>query len=180
MNIIRYASLSLSALLLCVPLAHSALQGDAAANQSTATTTITLAIEPNIQISNVSDLVIDVTDRSKDVEIEESICVRGNTGGRYSVTASATDGGNAPFQLQSEKGDNINYQVYFRSDLKLSGSKDQLIPGQRSPYYDVQSESRDCNGDDTAAFIIIVTAAEMREAEAGIYTGLLGITASVQ
>jgi len=178
-KIIRYVARSLSALLLTMPLAHSALQGDTTATESTATTTITLAIEPNIQISNVSDIVIDVTDRNSDVEVEESICVRGNTGGRYSVSASATDGGNAPFQLQSENGDNISYQVYFRGDL-TNGGRDQLIPGQRSAYYDVQSGSSDCDGNNTASFIIIVTADEMRNAEAGIYSGLLGLTASVQ
>ena len=159
--------------------AYSAIQGEISATESTAVTTITLSIEPNIQISNVSDIVLDVTDRSQDVQFDESICVRGNVGGRYSIIAAGEDGGNSPFQLTSGAGDTIGYQVYFRGDLtRIAG--DRLSAGEASPFYEMKSQTRDCDGDNTAAFVIVFKSDDLLPAEPGIYTGFLTLTVEAE
>ena len=143
-------ALILSSLWFC-PNGYTALQGERDAESSTAVTTISLNIAPSIQISNVSDITLNVSNRNEDARFEEQVCIRGNLGSRYSVTAASQDGSQNPFELQTTTGDSIGYQVYFRGDLGQVNT-DQLFPGQASPYYSMQTQVQDCSGEDTAAF----------------------------
>lgn len=161
------------------PIVWAAIQGQPGETESTAVTTITLAIEPNIRISNVGDITLDVTDRSQDVIFEEPICVRGNLGSRYSVIAASQDGSQNPFVLDTEAGDRIEYEVYFRGDLANANS-DQLFPGQHSPFYPMMNNHQDCDGNDTAAFQIIFRSEQLLPAAPGIYSGFLTVTVSAE
>lgn len=169
---------TLFSVLLC-PVCNAAIQGQPADNDSTAVTTITLAIEPSIQISNVGDIVLDVTDRTQDVSYEERICVRGNVGSRYSVVAASQDGSNNPYQLSTESGETIRYEVYFRGDLGQP-EQDRLFPGEESPYYAMQTNNQNCDGNDTAAFTIIFRSGDLMPAAPGVYSGFLTVTVAAE
>lgn len=159
--------------------AIAAVQGELGERDSRATTTITLNIEPHIQISNVSDIVLEVTDRSQDVSFEERICVRGNLGSRYHVIAAGQDGSQNPFQLLNESGDSIPYDLFFRGDLSQTTS-DRLNPGEASPFYSMQSGTQDCDGDDTAAFAIVFRSENLLPAKPGVYSGFLTLTVAAE
>ncbi|MGI1678245.1 MAG: hypothetical protein K6L75_05915 [Cellvibrionaceae bacterium] len=159
--------------------AIAALQGEAGALKSTAVTTIRLSIQPNIQISNVSDIELEVADRSQDVVFEEGICVRGNTSSRYNVTAAGQDGNSQPFSLVTPTGDTVNYEIYFRGDLTQS-NKDPLLPGEASPFYPMPIAATDCDGDNTAAFTVIFRSSDLLPAEPGIYSGFLTLTVAAE
>ena len=168
--------------LLCIPigsLCHAAIQGQTADDSSTAITTITLAIEPSIQISNVGDIALDVTDRNQDVSYEERICVRGNLGSRYNVIVASQDGSKSPFQLSTESGNKIGYEVYFRGDL-AQPEQDRLFPGKASPYYAMQTNNQNCDGNDTAAFTIVFRSEQLLPAVPGIYSGFLTVTVAAE
>lgn len=165
--------------LLLSPFITAAIQGVASHNESTAVTTITLTVEPSIQISNVGDIALDVSDRNQDVVYEETICVRGNIGSRYSVTAAGQDGGQNPFELNTETGNRIGYELYFRGDLTNNNS-DKLFPGENSPFYQMVTSNQNCDGSDTAAFIIMIKSEDLLPATPGIYSGFLTVTVAVE
>lgn len=171
--------LLLAALTLWCSFALAVLQGERGAESSTAVTTISLNIEPSIQISNVSDITLDVTNRNQDVQFEERVCIRGNIGSRYTVIAAGQDGSQNPFQLQTPTGDSIGYELYFRGDLSQT-TNDQLFPGQPSPFYEMQTQVQDCDGDDTAAFIIFFKSTDLQIAEPGAYSGFLNLTVAAE
>ncbi|MGH1469966.1 MAG: hypothetical protein ACRBCS_02145 [Cellvibrionaceae bacterium] len=173
-------SMPLFVLLLGLPnMGSAALQGEADALKSTAVTTIQLNIQPNIQISNVSDIELEVADRSQDVVFEEGICVRGNTSSRYNVTAAGQDGNSQPFSLATPNGDTVNYEIYFRGDLTQS-NKDPLRPGEASPFYPMPVGATDCDGDNTAAFTVIFRSSDLLPAEPGVYSGFLTLTVAAE
>lgn len=165
--------------LLLAGFSQGALQGEPGETQSNAVTTITLSIEPNIQISNVSDIQLDVTDRSRDISHEERICVRGNVGSRYSVTADNQDGSKAPFTLTTGTGEEIDFEVYFRGDLSRA-TGDQLFPGERSPFYTLSKSGVECDGDNNAAFTVLFKSDDLLPAEPGIYSGFLTLTVAAE
>jgi hypothetical protein len=166
-------------LLFATQWAMAAVQGDQGERESTATATITLNIEPHIQISNVSDIVLEVTDRSQDVNFDERICVRGNLGSRYHVIAAGQDGSQNPFQLTTDAGDSIPYDLFFRGDLSQTTS-DQLNPGEASPFYAMQTGAQDCDGDGTAAFTIVFRSEDLLPAKPGVYSGFLTLTVAAE
>ena len=159
--------------------ANAAIQGERGDESSTAVTTISLNIGANIQISNVDDIVLQVNNRDQDVQYEERICIRGNVGSRYSVTAASQDGSQNPFQLRTSVGETIGYQVYFRGDLGQANT-DQLFPGQPSPYYEMQTQVQNCDGDDTAAFSVFFKSNDLQIAKPGIYSGFLTLTVAAE
>lgn len=169
----------LGCLLLAATPALAAIQGELADAESTAVTTITLTLEPHIRISSVSDIVLEVADRSQDVSFEERICVRGNVGSRYSIIAAGQDGGQSPFRLAMDSGENLSYEVFFRGDLSQTTS-DMLAPGEASPFYRMQSGVQDCDGDETAAFTIVFRADDLRPAKPGVYSGFLTLTVAAE
>lgn len=175
----RFTPALLLVLLLFAASAWAAVQGQPGENESTATTTITLSIEPHIQISNVSDIEMEVTDRSQDISFEERICVRGNVGGRYHVIAAGQDGSQNPFQLNSESGDTIPYDLFFRGDLSQTTS-DRLNPGEASPFYSMRTLAQDCDGDDTAAFTVLFRSENLLPAKPGVYSGFLTLTVAAE
>ncbi len=167
------------AIALAAPCSQAALQGELGSESSSAVTTILLNIEPNIQITNVSDISLDVTNRNEDVQFEERVCIRGNVGSRYSVTAAGQNGSQTPFQLRTDTGETIAYEVYFRGDLSQN-TTDQLQPGQSSPFYSMNTEVQDCAGDDTAAFTVLFKSSDLLPAAPGTYSGYLTLTVAAE
>ena len=168
-----------SALCACAALSWAALQGEQSAESSTAVTTISVSIGANIQITNVDDITLQVDNRYADLEYEERVCIRGNVGSRYSVTAASQDGSPNAFSLQTATDDSITYEVYFRGDLSQDNT-DQLFAGQPSPFYEMQTQVQNCDGDDTAAFSILFKSADLVDASPGIYSGFLTLTVAAE
>jgi len=156
-----------------------AIQGERGDESSTAVTTISLNIGANIQISNVDDINLQVNNRNEDVLYEERVCIRGNVGSRYSVTAASQDGNANPFQLRTETDDVIAYEVYFRGDLGQSNT-DQLTPGEPVPYCEMSTQVHTCAGDGTAAFSVFFKSADLQIAAPGIYSGFLTLTVAAE
>ncbi|MCW8194023.1 hypothetical protein F6455_04400 [Proteobacteria bacterium 005FR1] len=179
MRLLRHCSTLPIVALLAGSSAWAAVQGELGNAESTATTTITLSIEPHIQISNVSDIELEVADRSQDISFEERICVRGNLGSRYHVIAAGQDGSENPFQLLSELGDTIPYELFFRGDLSQT-TGDQLNPGEASPFYAMQTVAQNCDGDDTAAFTVVFRSENLLPAQPGVYSGFLTLTVAAE
>ena len=58
--------------------------------------------------------------------------------------------------------------------------RDRLLPGQASPFYELTSQAKDCNGDDTAAFTVVFESDDLLLAAPGIYTGFLTLTVAAE
>ena len=157
----------------------AAIQGERDPDSSTAITTISLNIGANIQITNVDDISLQVDNRYQDFEYEERVCIRGNVGSRFSVTAAGQDGSQNPFRLYTETEHAIEFEVYFRGDLKQPNT-DQLYPGQPSPFYVMQTQVQNCDGDDTASFTILFKSQSLVDAAPGIYSGFLTLTVAAE
>ena len=73
-----------AALIVAANTSFGATQGELG-RESTATNRITLIIHPSLQITDVDDITINVSQRDKDAVHTEEVCVRGNSGASYFV-----------------------------------------------------------------------------------------------
>lgn len=141
---------------------------------------IRLEINQGIQVSNLEDIEITVdTLTSSDVNVSKRFCVRGNTEGLYSMTAFSDRGGSRPFSISSAAQDEIDFKLYFRSDLSRSVG-DQLQPNVPSRLYQLNNDGVNCNGQDNAEISLVIPAAQINQARDSEYRGFLNLTVAIE
>jgi hypothetical protein len=147
---------------------------------STGEILIRLVINQGIQISNLEDIDVSIdTQASSDLVIRKRFCVSTNTPGLYTMTAFSDRGGSAPFSLSSNSKDQIDFQLYFRSNLANSIG-DQLQPNVPSPRYETDRTGLNCNGQNNAELGLVIPASEINQARGREYKGFLNLTVAIE
>lgn len=144
-------------------------------SDSTARFTISLAIQPLIEITTVSDVTVNITDRTVDAHFTKPFCVNGSVGGKYTVIASGSQERGETFILQNTDGETLPYLATYRGEPLRDGF-DPLVPSSPSRVYDVLPRGKVCT--DVTAFKITFRAADLQLAGAGLYSGSLTLLVS--
>ncbi|WP_298636126.1 hypothetical protein [uncultured Umboniibacter sp.] len=146
---------------------------------STAYTTIQISILPNILITDVTDIVLDISDRTQDVVFIQEFCVVGNTNSDYVLTASGAAGDGSPFELIGEDGSILPYTFSFNGDLAQPVDV-QLAAGIESAPYELETVGLDCNGAPNARFSITFLSEDLVLSQAGLFSGAVSLTVATQ
>ncbi len=169
---------------------------------STGRVVIRLDLNQGIQISNLQDIEISVSGQTTEYasigeDFEEGLpspqvkvvggdivsrhrfCIRGNTGGNYTITAFSDRAGSAPFTLFSANNNQINFEIYFRGDLSRQVG-DQLFPNVASRQYTLENRGANCEGQNNAEMSIVFPASEISQARDNEYSGFLNLTVAIE
>lgn len=162
-------------LLAFTPLTARAAQDGDAGSTSNAYFSISLSLEPIMEINTVSDIALNITDRNSDATFTKPFCVQGTTRGKYSLLAGGGSDGAGDFVLYNQNHDGLPYSVAYNGDPD-SSRFDPLTPGVHSPTYSMLLKSDPCTGQ--TAFRITFHTADLRNAGSGLYTGALTLLVS--
>lgn len=142
---------------------------------SSVSISLSLSVLPIIQIDGVRDIRLDITDRSVDSDYTESVCVKGNAGDKYSVTATGSSLESSHFFLQSNAGGQLTYHVTFQEGNTTS--QGELAPGVPTPHFSLPSLGSDCEG--VSSYLTVsFKSADLISVEPGLYTGHLTLVVS--
>jgi len=161
-------------ILTCAHPAFAQESGDLG-ESSSVNLSLSLSVLPTIQIETVSDISLDITDRSVDSDYTETICVKGNAGDKYSVTATGTSTESSSFYLESNAGGQLIYHVAYQEGN--AASQGELTPGVPTPHFRLPSLGSDCDGI-SSSLTVSFKSAELMGVEAGLYTGNLTLVIS--
>jgi hypothetical protein len=187
--------------LVAPPVTIAAVDGQIG-ESSTGRVVIRLDLIQGIQISNLQDIEISVSGQATEFaslgdEIEEGLpssqvkfvggdivsrhrfCVRGNTGGNYTITAFSDRAGSAPFSLFSANNDEIDFEIYFRGDLSKQVG-DRLMPNIASRQYSLENKGANCDGQNNAEMSLVFPASEINQASDREYSGFLNLTVAIE
>lgn len=174
----KYVRYFLLASAVCVPTSVSmaATQGELGP-ESSAVNRITLIIHPSLQITNVDDITINVSERDQDALHTEEVCVRGNSGASYSVLAhtGGAGAGESEFLLRNQDQQGLGFEVRYRANLSAA-TGEVLRPNTRSRLLPSAQTDAACEGGNSAAFDLRFSANQLSTANPGVYTGLLTLT----
>ena len=141
---------------------------------------IRLDLIQGIQISNLQDIQISVSGQTtEDVVTRHRFCVRGNTGGNYTITAFSDRAGSAPFTLASTNQNEIDFEIFFRGDLSKQVG-DRLLPNIASRQYSLENKGANCDGKNNAEMNLIFPASEINQASDKEYSGFLNLTIAIE
>lgn len=158
-----------------IPLCSTAAEQGKLASKSKARFTITLAIQPSMQIKTVSDVSLNISNRDVDASFSKPFCVQGSVNGKYTIVAYGTNRNASEFVLHNSSNDALPYHVSYRGDPG-SGQFNPLLPGVPSRVYDVMDRGLSC--DNTTAFMVTFRSADLKQAGSGLYTGSLTLLVS--
>lgn len=137
---------ALSGFLVLTLLAASA--GQAASNgqlasgsgaSSSGSAQVGLVVRNMVRVSDVNDLRLQWDAAQQAFAADDGVCVFGNLSGRYSVTASSTEG-DGSFIMAGEADSTVPYEVRWNGQALEAGSSS----GVRS---DANTTEADCDGD---------------------------------
>jgi hypothetical protein len=183
------------------PLAIAALDGQVG-DTSSGRVVIRLNLVQGIQISNLRDIEISVSGPTTelasigdeydegwssnqvkfvggDIVSRHQFCVRGNTGGLYTITAFSDRAGSAPFTLFSAEQNQINFEIHFRGDLSKQVG-DRLQPNIASRQFSLENRGANCNGQNNAEISLVFPASEINQASDKEYSGFLNLTVAIE
>lgn len=142
---------------------------------------IRLQFNQGVQVSNLRDieLVIDDDMLMNGIETVQEFCVRGSGSGYYRLVAHSDQGGSTPFSLHGNRGENVNFNLYFNGDLR-SNLLEPMTPGIPSKNYQVQSNGVNCHGQDNAAIAIQIPSHQLRARTAREFSGYLNLTVAIE
>ncbi|RMA81364.1 hypothetical protein [Umboniibacter marinipuniceus] len=165
-------------LLFSVSSIYAAEQGEWG-ETSTAYTTIQISILPNILITDVTDIVLDINDRTQDVVFTQEFCVVGNTNADYVLIASGAAGEGSPFELVGEDNTVLPYEFSFNGDLAQPVDV-PLESGIESAPYELENVGIDCNGSPNARFSVTFRSEDLILSPAGLFSGAVSLTVATQ
>lgn len=146
---------------------------------STAVTTINITVLPNILITDVQDIVLDIQDRTQDVVIDQEFCVVGNTSGNYVLQASGANNPGAPFELVGQDGEVLPFLMTFNGDIEAQ-VESELAPGVESPPFELENRGLSCGGRPNARMSLTFRAEDLLFASAGVFSGDLALTVAIE
>jgi hypothetical protein len=145
-------------------------------NPSQGDLTITLDIDPLVQISRIDDIPLGTYTGGADMTGDDDLCVYSNNGG-YDITATGSGGGGA-FEL-SGGGTTIPYAVEWATSA-AAGSGATLTSGSTLAGQGGTFSTPDCGGADNAQVIVTVSSTDLGAAPTGNYSGVLTLTVAPQ
>jgi hypothetical protein len=161
------------------PITIAAVDGQIG-DTSTGRVLLRLVLNQGIQISNLQDIEISVDGETReDVVSRHRFCVRGNTGGNYTITAFADRAGSSPFTLSSANQNEIGFEIYFRGDLSNQVG-DRLLPNIASRQYTLENRGINCDGQNNAEINLVFPAYEINQAHDKEYSGFLNLTVAIE
>ncbi len=134
---------------------------------------ISLEILPSIKIDAVGTINLQILNRDVDTSFTSALCVSGNVGGKYRITAFGDATNSNRFELSNDEGNRLIYFVAYRGTP--DHDFDDLNPGEASPVYDLQAAD---SCDDNQSFKITFRASDLSLVESGLYTGHLTLLVS--
>jgi hypothetical protein len=141
---------------------------------------IRLDLNQGIQIANLQDIEISVSGQTtQDVVTRHRFCVRGNTGGNYTITAFSDRAGSAPFTLSSTNQNEIGFEIYFKGDLSQQVG-DRLLSNIASRQYSLENKGANCDGQNNAEMSLVFPASEINQASDKEYSGFLNVTVAIE
>ena len=170
-QIMSALSLSLVSLFAGIPVAL----GEQKIDSSSADIRISLSIQPSMKIVTTTDVRLDITDRSRDTNISETFCVKGNTGSKYRIIAQGTTDAQNRFALSNIDGEQLIYTLGFRGKKKPAKFLD-LLPNLPSPDFSSIGHQDDCK--EGAAFRINFRTEDLQAVSSGLFSGALTLLAS--
>ena len=161
------------------PMAIAAVDGQIG-DTSSGRVVIRLSLIQGIQISNLQDIEISVSGQTtEDVVTSHRFCVRGNTGGNYTITAFSDRAGSAPFTLSSPNQNEIDFEIFFRGNLSKPVG-DRLLPNIASRQYSLENMGANCDGQNNAEMNLVFPASEINQASDKEYSGFLNLTVAIE
>ena len=161
------------------PMINAAVDGQIG-DTSTGRVVIRLELNQGIQISNLQDIEISVSGQTtEDVVSHHRFCVRGNTGGNYTITAFSDRAGSSPFTLSSTNQNEIDFEIYFKGDLSKKVG-DRLLSNIASRQYSLENRGANCDGQNNAEMNLIFPASEINQASDKEYSGFLNLTVAIE
>ena len=161
-------------LLLVMPCMALSAEDGQEADTSDGSIRVSLSILPSIRIDTVTDINLRIVNRDIDTTFAEYLCITGNFGGKYTITAHASNESPDNFSLSSEEGQELPYFVAYRGNPQQN-AYDELRPGIPSPTYDLINEES-CN--DQNSFKITFKSEDLGRVDSGLYTGNLTLLVS--
>lgn len=134
---------------------------------------VSLSILPSIQLQQVDDIRLNITDRRVDNDFEQSFCISGNQYGKYTLTATGSSQNESNYVLYNNNLDELPYLVFYKGDRQKF---DPINPGESSKVYDVAPYTQAC--EQPAFFKIVFRSEDLLRVKSGLYTGSLTITIS--
>ena len=144
-------------------------------DSSLVTIELSLNVLPTIQISNVADIRLAITDRSVDASFKEDLCIKGNTGDSYTLMASGSGSKGSQYALHNTEGEDLHFQVLYKAGE--SGTEHRMKPGEPSPYFSLPSLQDNCISG-LSSLSVLFTSEELRRVSPGMYTGELTLVVS--
>ncbi|MCB1692520.1 MAG: hypothetical protein KDI19_07110 [Pseudomonadales bacterium] len=165
----------ISFLLAFVPAVTNAAEQGKLAPASSSRFTISLALQASMEISTVTDVTVNITDRSVDAAFTKPFCVQGSPGSKYTVTATGTTGEGGAFILSNADDEYLPYYVSYRGD-PVRNEFDPLRPSVPSRIYDALPRAQSCS--DITAFEVTFRSEDLKKAGSGLYSGSLTLLVS--
>ena len=161
------------------PMTMAAVDGEIG-DTSTGRILIRLELNQGIQISNLQDIEISIDgETSSDVISRHRFCVRGNTGGNFTITAFSDRAGSSPFTLSSTNQNEIGFEIYFRGSLSDQVG-DRLLPNIASRQYTLENKGVNCDGQNNAELNLVFPASQINQASDKEYSGFLNLTVAIE
>ncbi len=129
---------------------------------------ISLVLQPNIEIHTASDISINIYDRTVDASYRQEFCVRGTVDTQYTVTVFGEAAIDDRFVLRSSENEVLPFDIDFNGD-PAETLPDRLGIATPSPVYRIQPFTEECNG--ATYFTVVFNAADLEEAGSGLYSG---------
>ena len=149
---------------------NPSLGAERMADRSSEHIKISLSILPSLQIENVGDVRLDISDRSIDSNLSKPFCVRGTTASKYKIFAYGTADDKNRFTLKNTSGEKLAYSVLYRAQSEPAEFT-ELHPSTASPTYTSIDSKTDCKKG--ASFKINFKAKDLQSATSGLFSGAL-------
>jgi hypothetical protein len=180
MKLLRFCSsiLPLISLFICTQ-AMAARDGQID-TESSGEISVRLEIKRGIQISNLEDIQISVSNQAnEDIVLTEAFCVRSNEVGSYSIAVVSDQVGSSDFSISSADRDQINFDLYFKGDMS-DAVGDKLSPNSSSRQYALEPTGADCDGSNNAEISLQIPAEQINSAKSSEYDGFLNLTVAIE
>ena len=150
----------------CLPAAASV--AGSLDRDSTARFSISLALQPSLEIRTASDITINIQDRTVDTTYRQPFCVRGTADAKYTLTAYGETAGGGRFALQGADGQLLPFTLEYLGNLAES-RPDELEPDTPSQVYSILPFGQDCG--DKTWFVVTFESDDLRDVGSGLYSG---------
>jgi hypothetical protein len=147
---------------------------------STGSVDINLTIPDQFLVSGLNDFNFGSWDGAAGDEVlTDTLCVYGNTGSTYKITASgvADSSGTTAFAVGAAGVSDVAYEVNLNDNATNTGTDHTLTHGdEQAAVANLDTSSQNCSGGANATLTVTFPEANLQAAEAAAYGGTLSLT----